>query len=169
MYNLTKIVENDGNVYNKIQKGMYGLPQAGILSQQQLEQRLNEQGYHQSQITSGLSKHKTRPISFTLCVDDFRVKYMGQEHAKHLLQVLNANLKCAIDWEGKKYLGMDIDWDYKQKKVLVSMLKYVPEVLAQFQHKAPQTPQHQPYPHGRPTYRATCQYAEAQDTSEQLI
>ena len=63
---------------------------------------------------------------------------------------------------------MDIDWDYKQKKVLVSMLKYVPEALAQFRHKAPRTPQHQPYPHVRPTYGATRKYAEAQDTSEQL-
>jgi hypothetical protein len=49
------------------------------------------------------------------------------------------------------------------------MLKYVPEALAQFRHKAPQTPQHQPYPHVRPTYRATRQYAETQDTSEQSI
>ena len=61
---------------------------------------------------------------------------MGQEHAEHLLQVLNANNKYAIDWEDKKYLGMDIDWDYKQKKVLVSILKYVPEALAQFRHTA---------------------------------
>ena len=35
MYNLTKIAEDDGHVYIRIQKGMYGLPQAGILAQQQ--------------------------------------------------------------------------------------------------------------------------------------
>ena len=64
-------------------------------------------------ITLGLWKQKTQPISFTLCIDDFGVKYVGQEHTEHLLQELNANYKCAIDWEGKKYLGMDIDWDYK--------------------------------------------------------
>ena len=63
---------------------------------------------------------------------------------------------------------MDINWDYKQKKVLVSMLKYVPEASAQFQHKAPQKPQHQPYPHVKPTYGAMRQYAETQDTSEQF-
>ncbi len=44
MYDLTKIVEDDSNMYIKIQKGMYGLPQAGILAQQQLEQQLNEHG-----------------------------------------------------------------------------------------------------------------------------
>jgi hypothetical protein len=36
-YNLTKIVEADGWVYVKIQKGMYGLPQAGILANKLLE------------------------------------------------------------------------------------------------------------------------------------
>ena len=90
MCNLAKIVENDSNVYIKIRKGMYGLPQAGILAQQQLEQQLNEQGYHQSTITPGLWKHKTRYTSFTLCVNDFGVKYVEQDYAEHLLQVLNA-------------------------------------------------------------------------------
>ncbi len=59
MYYLTKIAEDNGNIYMKIQKGMYGLPQAGILAQQLLEQRLNEHGYQQSPITAGLWKHTT--------------------------------------------------------------------------------------------------------------
>ncbi len=66
MYNLTKIAEDNGNVYIKIQKGMYSLPQAGILAQQLLEQELNEHGYQQSPITPGLWKRTTQPISFTL-------------------------------------------------------------------------------------------------------
>ena len=37
MYNLTKIAEDNKHVYIRIQKRMYGLPQAGILAQQQLE------------------------------------------------------------------------------------------------------------------------------------
>ncbi len=48
MYNLTKIAEDNGNVYIKIKKGMYGLPQAGILAQKLLEQWLNEHRYQQS-------------------------------------------------------------------------------------------------------------------------
>jgi hypothetical protein len=63
---------------------------------------------------------------------------------------------------------MDIDWDYEQRKVHVLMLEYVPKALMWFQHKAPSTPQHQPYPHVKPTYGTTCQYAEASDTSELL-
>ncbi len=77
LYNLTKIADDNGNVYIKVQKGMYGLPQAGILAHRLLEQRLNEQGYQQSQVTLGLWKHALRPISFTLCVNNFGVKYIG--------------------------------------------------------------------------------------------
>ena len=90
MYNLTKIAENNGNVYIRVQKGMYGLLQASILAQQQLEQQLNKHGYHKSSLTPGLWKHKTQPISFTLCVNNFGVKYVGRKHAEHLLQILNS-------------------------------------------------------------------------------
>ena len=50
LYNLTKIAEDNGNVYIKVQKGVYGLPQAGILAHRLLEQQLNEHGYQQSQV-----------------------------------------------------------------------------------------------------------------------
>ena len=77
LYNLTKIAENNGNMYIKVQKGMFGLLQAGILAHRLLEQRLNEHGYQQSQVTPGLWKHALRPISFTLCVNNFGMKYIG--------------------------------------------------------------------------------------------
>ena len=57
MYNLTNKATADGFVYIKIQKGMYGLPQVGILAQELLEQRLNKHGYRQSPITPGLWQH----------------------------------------------------------------------------------------------------------------
>jgi hypothetical protein len=74
LYDLTKIAEDNGNVYIKVQKGMYSLHQAGILAHRLLEQRLNEHGYQQSQVTPGLWKHALRPISFMLCVNNFVVK-----------------------------------------------------------------------------------------------
>ncbi len=54
LHNLTKIAEDNGYVYIKVQKGMYSLPQAGILAHRLLEQRLNEQEYQQNQVTLGL-------------------------------------------------------------------------------------------------------------------
>ena len=79
----------DGSVYVEVRKGMYGLPQAGKLVNELLETRLNGHGYYQSKIVLGLWTHKTRPISFTLVVDNFGVKYVGEEHVKHLMNALH--------------------------------------------------------------------------------
>ena len=66
-------------------------------------------------------------------MDNFGIKYVGQEHAEHLGFVLNQHDKCKLEWEGQWYLGMDIDWDNTCHTVLVSVLEYVPEALTQFQ------------------------------------
>ncbi|KAL7487182.1 hypothetical protein ACHAW6_012778, partial [Cyclotella cf. meneghiniana] len=55
-----------GFIHLKVTKGMYGLPQAGLLANELLEKRLNTHGYYQSQKMPGLWKHNTRPIQFTL-------------------------------------------------------------------------------------------------------
>ncbi len=89
MYNLHDLVDNQGHMSIRIQKGMYGLLQAGILAQELLEKRLNSHSYRQSAITPGLWRHDFRPISFTLCVDDFCIKYIGREHVDHLSGILN--------------------------------------------------------------------------------
>jgi hypothetical protein len=44
-YKLTDIAMPDGYIYYKTQKGMYGLPQAGIIAQQLLRKCLKEHGY----------------------------------------------------------------------------------------------------------------------------
>ena len=87
-YGLKEKETKDGFVYVEIRKGMYGLPQAGLLAQELLEQRLGKQGYTQSKVTPGFWTHSWRPISFILVVDDFEVKYVGKEHADHLVRVL---------------------------------------------------------------------------------
>ncbi len=58
-YHLTDLATPDEYIYCKIQKGMYGLPQAGIMAQQLLEKRLQQHGYRQSETTPGLWKHET--------------------------------------------------------------------------------------------------------------
>ena len=123
LYNLN--TNHNGTIYLKVQKGMYGLLQAGILVHQLLEERLNEYGYEQSKICLGLWKPISQPISFTLCVDNFWIKYVEWKHVKHLLNVLNMHYKRTINWECQKYLGMHIDWDYNTQKLHVSMLEYV--------------------------------------------
>jgi hypothetical protein len=43
-YNLNKLAQ-DGKVYIEIQKGMYGLPQAGVLANELLQRNLAQDGY----------------------------------------------------------------------------------------------------------------------------
>ncbi len=91
---------------------MYGLPQAGILAQKLLEKRLNTHGYMQNKAIPGLWTHQSRPISFTLVVDDFGIKYVGQEHAMHLISILKEHYELSEDWKGTKFIRLTLKWDY---------------------------------------------------------
>ena len=92
---------------------MYGLPYAGIIVQNLLEERMELHGYTQSDKTPGFWSHKWRPISFTIIVDNFGVKYVGEEHANHLRCVLKEHYVVDEHWEdSQKYCGITMDWDY---------------------------------------------------------
>ena len=56
-YKLKEKVDEKGNLYVRVEKGMYGLPQAGVLANKLLEERLYEFGYRQSDTTPGFRKH----------------------------------------------------------------------------------------------------------------
>ena len=119
---------------------MYGLPQTGIIAQELPEERLLKAGYHQSKVTSGYWKHDWRPISFTLVVDDFGVKYINKTDVNHLIQTLKQDYEIEEDWEGTRYLGVTLDWDYKKREVHLSMPGYVERALARFGHLIPKHP-----------------------------
>ena len=70
-------------------------------------------------------------------VDDFGVKYQGKEYTQHLINALEQDNKVSEDWEGEKYIGLTIDWDYEKGEVHVSMSGYVSKALQQFKHKIP--------------------------------
>jgi hypothetical protein len=145
-YSLNEKVLN-GYVYMEIRKGMYGLPQAGILANKLLKKRLARLGYFEQPHTPGLWKHVTRPIWFNPCVDDFGIKYIGQEHLQHLYNALRKETyKIVDDLEGDLYCGIALKWNYvKHYANLVAMVKYVMKQLTKYGHAAPLKPQHCPY------------------------
>jgi len=159
-YGLQKKATEDGHIYVEIRKGMYGLPQAGLLAQQLLEGRLNDEGYYQSTIVPGLWKHESRPIQFTLVVDDFGVQYVGEEHAQHLVSVLRQHYDISTDWKGEKYIGLTLDWDYERREVHLSMPGYIAKARKEFGHEMPKRQQNSPYQVTPPKYGAKVQYAE---------
>ncbi len=87
-YNLQELVTKDEYVSCAINKGMYGLPQAGIIAQELLAERLSKHGYHQNKIIPGLWTHKTRSTMFPLIVDDFAIKIMSENYADHIINAL---------------------------------------------------------------------------------
>ena len=159
-YKLKEKATPDGFVYVAVKKGMYGLPHAGILAQELLEERLNKHDYFQSQHTPGFWTHKWRPICFSLVVDDFGVKYVGKEHAEHLVSVIDEHYDCKCEWDGRRYLGLTLDWDYEQRKIHLSMPDYIPDALKRFKHMKPKQPQLSPHPHTIPQYGQKTQYAK---------
>jgi hypothetical protein len=106
-YNLNALAV-DGWVYIDIRKGMYGLKQVGLLTNQLLQNRLAPFGYYQAHITSGIWSHKTRPISFTLVVDDFAVEYMDKQHSEHLQNALLQTYELRTDWTATVYSGVTL-------------------------------------------------------------
>ena len=145
-YQLTLFVR-DGWVYFEINNGVYGLKQAGKLANDLLTERLAAHGYYQCATTPGLWRHKWRPVTFVLIVDDFGIQYVQKRHADHLLEALQQDYKVTTDWTGTKFAGIDIEWDYKKRTCRLSMKGYIDEMLLKYNHPRPRKPQHAPHAH----------------------
>jgi hypothetical protein len=166
-YNLNTLAIG-GWIYIEIRKGMYGLKQAGLLANQLLQTRLAPLGYYPARHTPGLWLHNTHPISFTLVVDDFAVKYVGKQHAEHLRNALLQTYELTTDWTATVYSGMNLKWDYKHRTCDISMPDYVSNVLSKFQHDAPKHPHHTPFRYVTPIYGAKTQYATKEQKTPTL-
>jgi hypothetical protein len=113
---------------------MYGLPQAGKLSQTRLIKYLSENGYIQCPNTPCLFlRHRTRDIMFCLVVDEFGVRFRTHADADHLIQTLQKHEhKLKVRPLGNAYLGMTIAFDRPSKTVSISMPGYVQKMLQRF-------------------------------------
>jgi hypothetical protein len=147
----------NGKVYIRIDKGMYGLPQADRLANNLLVKRLAPHGYRPCEHTHGLWQHATTQVTFTLVVHDFGIKYVGKENAYHLINTLKENYEVTEDWAGNLYCGISLKWDYKNKTVDFSMPGYIANALHTFQRKQPEWPKHAPYPARKPQYGSKVQ------------
>jgi hypothetical protein len=166
-YQLAGLVYNN-YVLVEIRKGMYGLPQAGILAHDRLVKHLNQHGYYATKHTPGLFQHETRPISFSLVVDDFGVKYVGREHAEHLVTTLQLLYTITTEWDGELYIGITLKWDYHNRTVDLSMPGYIAKALKRFNHPALTRLQHSPHSWTAPDYGSKIQLTDPADTSSPL-
>ena len=84
------------------------------------------------------------------------------------MTVLKKNYAISSDNKGKRYLGLDLDWDYENRTVHISMLDYVTDALKRFHHARPRKAQDQPHAHLKTIYGAKKQYAPDDDDSPPL-
>jgi hypothetical protein len=115
-----------------------------------------------------LWKHEERPTVFSLVVDDFGIKYTGDEHAKHLITTLEKYYTVEADWTGGLYCGIKLEWNYEQRHLDISMPAYVNDKLHEFSHSKPKRPQHAPYPAPEPRFGQTAQEPAPADTAPEL-
>jgi hypothetical protein len=94
-------------------RAVWGLPQVGILPH----------GYFECPNTPGLWKHTTRPIAFTLVVDNFDIKYVRKEHTDHLIKCIKTKYELTKDWAGNLYCGIKLDWDYDARTLDMRYIK----------------------------------------------
>jgi Reverse transcriptase (RNA-dependent DNA polymerase) len=159
------IIDDNGHVYARVEKGMYGLPQAGKVASDALLPRLKQAGYVETGRIPGLFKHKTNSIIFALVVDDFLVQYSDTAHFAHLSVTLQKNYTITTDMEASKFCGISLKWDYVARHVTLSMPGYVEAALQRFTHPAPTRPQHSPHAWIAPNYGARVQYAPSEEDS----
>jgi hypothetical protein len=166
-YNLREKVKN-GFIFLECRRCIYGLPQSGALANRLLRERLAPAGYYEVPHTPGLWKHVSRPVQFSLIVDDFGVKYVGEEHAQHLLKHLKQSYTVSEDWTGSLYAGIELEWNYTNRTLRISMPQYIPKLLLRYEHVAPPSPQHSPHEAPPRQYGKAAQTPVPPDDSELL-
>jgi hypothetical protein len=76
---------------------VWGLPQAGFLANRRRRRKLAPFGYYKYVKMPGLWKHEMRPLTFTLVVDEFGVKYESKNDVDHLIASIKSTYKVTKD------------------------------------------------------------------------
>jgi hypothetical protein len=67
-------------------------------------------------------------------VDNFWVKYVGKEHADHLIACIKEKCKLTKDWMGDLYWGINLKWDYIKQTLEILMPGYIKRLLLKYKH-----------------------------------
>jgi hypothetical protein len=116
----------------EVSKCLWGLPQAGHLSQKRLIEHLAKNGYKQNPIIPCLFSNESKTITFCLVVDDFGIRSKSSTDLDHLKHTLEQLYVVKVDPKGRKYLGFNIDFNDKDHTVTLSMPGYVDKMIAQY-------------------------------------
>jgi hypothetical protein len=139
------------------------------IAYERLVKYLAKYGCSSDHHTHGLWTCKDHPILFSIAIDDFGVKTVGQRHANHLTSTLRDLYSVTDDWTGTKYLGLKLKCDYHVYWTCdISMPDYVVNILHRFQHPFPKRLEHSPHTWLKPNCGATIQILPLLDTTAKL-
>ena len=91
-YNLTEKKINRF-IYARVKRGVYGLVHVGIIAHMALKENLRSFIYEPAPTTPGFWRHNKNEITFTLVVDDFRIRYQRKEGILHLINELKKKIE----------------------------------------------------------------------------
>ena len=130
-----------------------------------LKLHISKFGSYPAPITAGLWHNQTRPLKFSLIVDNFRIKCERQADISYLLGELKTIYNIYEDWSCKLYCVIRLYWDYYKQEFLVSIPNYVTKSLHKFQHPSLRQSQYVSHQWTGSNYSATKQLTTPLDTS----
>ena len=133
-YDLKALADYQGWNYMCINKGMYGLKQAGIITNQELVKHMAPFEYYPVKHTPGPRVHNSKKTLFNLVVENFCVQYFSTEDADHFLNALRSKYFITVDMETTVYIGIKLVWDCVHRTFTFSIPSYVNKALHRFQH-----------------------------------
>ena len=159
-HNLNELVDQQGFAHARIDGALHGLAEARRIANQDVVDHLAKFGHYECKFTPGLFSHETRPIHFSLIVDDFGVKWVHRKDFDHLLHSLETKCTMTCDVDGKQHVGMHLDWDCDTREVTCSMDQCAQDALSELEVTKPK--QHFKGPSKSPSidHGAKIQYIE---------
>ena len=104
-------------------------------------------------------------------VDDLGAQHVNVKLAQHLIEAFKKRHEISTDWDGKIYLGLEIDWNYNStsKHATIEMPKHTPSALTKLKHLHPRKTHHNLAKQDIPTHGAKAQRAKIEDHSESIL
>ena len=112
----------------RIDQTMYGLKDAGKLSNLRLLSLLSQSGFLETR-TPCLFRHVSRPITFVLVVDDFGVKYQNRDDFDFLVSCLSRLYHVKSHPIASKFLGFALSHNRAKRTLSLSYPGYIAALL----------------------------------------
>jgi len=164
----------ESKILFKVNNALYGMDDAGRISQQELLKHLQPYGFYQCRHTPGLFRHRKRKsLVFGVWVDDFMVKADKRTNDfQFLCKALRDKYPIKIAINATSYIGFRInlyrDNDPRLDTLTIDMPDYVMAGLTAL-HFVPTSKPNSPILYEAPTYGAAVQFEQIDESPPATI